>query len=78
MPASRVFHLPSFAAEAEANPLSRSSFGTPAESPLILSAGRLHRDKGFDSLLQAMTRLPGVTLWLAGTGPEEKRLRQLT
>lgn len=77
MPPDRVFHIPNFADESEVEPLSRNSFDTPTDLPLLLAAGRLHVNKGFDVLLQAMTSIPDVILWLAGGGPEEKNLKKL-
>ncbi len=49
----------------------------PADVPLILAAGRLHRNKGFDTLLRALQQIPGAVLWLAGSGPEEASLKAL-
>jgi glycosyltransferase involved in cell wall biosynthesis len=42
----------------------------------LLGVGRLAPDKGFDVLLEAADGLP-VDIQLAGTGPEEARLRRL-
>ncbi len=39
--------------------------------------GRLEPHKGVDVLLQAMAGLEGITLRVAGAGPEEARLREL-
>jgi len=77
MPAKKVFHIPNFADETVVNPLPRDSFSTPVDCPLILAAGRLHINKGFDVLLQALKQIPDTILWLAGSGPEEKALKQL-
>ncbi|KUJ84571.1 glycosyltransferase [Microbulbifer flavimaris] len=77
MPADRVFHIPNFADEAEVQPLPRDSFNTPADRPLLLAAGRLHPNKGFDTLLQALEKVPDAILWLAGAGPEEDSLKEL-
>ncbi|MCP8686262.1 glycosyltransferase [Marinobacterium sedimentorum] len=77
MPADRVVHIPNFADETRVEPLPRDSFDTPSDRPLILAAGRLHVNKAFDVLLHALVDLPGVTLWLAGSGPEEANLRAL-
>ncbi|GGO77995.1 glycosyl transferase [Marinobacterium nitratireducens] len=76
-PAERVVHIPNFADEREVEPLPRDSFDTPADKPLILSAGRLHVNKAFDVLLHSLAALPDVTLWLAGSGPEEQNLKAL-
>jgi glycosyltransferase involved in cell wall biosynthesis len=43
----------------------------------VLYFGRLSAEKGLDDLLQAMTRLPYVPLFLAGDGPERSRLEAL-
>lgn len=77
MPAERVCHIPNFADETPVAPLPRDSFDTPTDHPLLLAAGRLHVNKGFDTLLRAMTRIPEATLWLAGAGPEEQSLKKL-
>ena len=77
MPAEKVFHIPNFADETPVNPLPRGSFNSPLDRPLILAAGRLHINKGFDILLQALQQIPDAILWLAGSGPEEKSLKQL-
>jgi len=76
MPADRVFYIPNFADETPVEPLPRDSFETPADKPLILAAGRLHENKGFDILLQALKKVPDAMLWLAGSGPEAQALKQ--
>nr|WP_320051400.1 glycosyltransferase [uncultured Desulfuromonas sp.] len=77
MLSQRVVHIPNFADETPVSALSRESFGTRPDQPLILAAGRLHINKGFDTLLQALAQLPEVVLWLAGSGPEELSLKRL-
>ncbi len=76
MPADRVVHIPNFADETAVAPVPRNSFDTPVDRPLLLAAGRLHVNKGFDVLLKALTQLPDAILWLAGAGPEEQNLKQ--
>ena len=63
-----VHYLPNFVDAAPAPALVRSTLDTPDDVPLLLSLGRLHRNKGFDVLLEALERLPEVYLWLAGSG----------
>ncbi|HKT17251.1 MAG TPA: glycosyltransferase [Stellaceae bacterium] len=75
-PAARVHYLPNFAAEARAAPLPRAAFATPEGAPLALALGRLHRNKGFDLLLDAVARIEGLYLWLAGEGPLESELKR--
>jgi glycosyltransferase involved in cell wall biosynthesis len=67
----------------------RSRYALPAGGPVILSVGRLSREKRADVLIAAISRLaaqagqdhrggPGVpVLALAGTGPDDARLRSL-
>jgi glycosyltransferase involved in cell wall biosynthesis len=77
MPHLKVLHIPNFADESPVSAIPRESFETPAERPLLLAAGRLHVNKGFDVLLHAMAQRSEPMLWLAGTGPEEQNLKQL-
>jgi len=78
MPAERVFHIPNFADETPVTPLPRDSFNTSTDQPLLIAAGRLHVNKGFDILLKALRLIPHATLWLAGDGPEENYLKSLS
>jgi glycosyltransferase involved in cell wall biosynthesis len=65
----------------------RSKYALPPGRPLILSVGRLSAEKRGDVLIAALARLPrtdhagasdaGPVLVLAGTGPDEGRLRSL-
>jgi glycosyltransferase involved in cell wall biosynthesis len=61
----------------------RSRYGLPPGRPLILSVGRLSREKHAEVLIAAAARLPGAApgrgpvLVLAGSGPDEGRLRSL-
>ena len=49
----------------------------PAPRPYLAAAGRLVRMKGFQRLIPLMRLLPEVDLRIAGTGPEETKLREL-
>jgi glycosyltransferase involved in cell wall biosynthesis len=60
----------------------RSRYGLPAGRPVILSVGRLSPEKRADVLIAAAARLDGAgagcpVLVLAGSGPDERRLRAL-
>lgn len=76
MPAERVVHIPNFVSEQIAEPIARSSFDTPVDVPLLFACGRLHTNKAYDILLQAMVAVPDAFLWLAGDGPERAALQQ--
>lgn len=67
---TRLRHVPHFIDTREVAP--KSSPGGPA-----LVAGRLSREKGVDVAIRAVGMLPGAYLEVAGTGPEEARLRRL-
>jgi len=75
-PAERAHYLPNFVSAAAAAPAPRRALSTPADASVVLALGRLHQNKAFDVLIQAMRRLPDVYLWLAGEGPLEAELRQ--
>jgi glycosyltransferase involved in cell wall biosynthesis len=56
--------------------VARQEFHTPADAPLVLALGRLHRNKAFDVLIRAMADIPGAFLWLAGEGGERAALER--
>jgi glycosyltransferase involved in cell wall biosynthesis len=68
-PEDRVHYLPNFVDAAPGRRLDRAAFGTPEGVPLALALGRLHENKGFDTALAALARVPRLHLWLAGEGP---------
>ncbi|NQV98695.1 MAG: glycosyltransferase [Rhodospirillales bacterium] len=68
-PAGKAHYLPNFVSAEQAAPIGRRGLYTPDGAPLILALGRLHENKAFDILLQAMARVPSAYLWIAGEGP---------
>lgn len=78
-PEEKTWYLPNFVDDRALPAQDRAALETPADAPLLLCLGRLHRNKGFDTALQALADLPGAFLWIAGTGPEHASLtRQAT
>ncbi len=75
MPAAQVECIPNFVDERELQAVPRAQLDVPDSVPLLLSAGRLHTNKAFDVLLDALAEVPDAVLCLAGTGPEEHALR---
>jgi len=76
-PPEAAHYLPNFVSSEKSPALSRDAHNTPADVPLIAALGRLHANKAFDVLLQAMEKVPGAHLWIAGEGPERRNLEQL-
>jgi len=74
-PTERAHYLPNFVDAAPAPPVPRAELDTPDDAPLSLALGRLHRNKAFDVLVDALVDLPDHWLWLAGSGPEEDALK---
>ena len=75
-PRDQAHYLPNFVSADIAPAVPRRSLSTPEDGAVILALGRLHQNKAFDVLIEAMRRLPDVYLWLAGTGPLEAELRK--
>jgi glycosyltransferase involved in cell wall biosynthesis len=70
-------YLPNFVSSEKSLAVSRDAHDTPADVPLVAALGRLHTNKAFDVLLQAIDKVPGACLWIAGEGPERGNLEQL-
>jgi glycosyltransferase involved in cell wall biosynthesis len=71
-------YLPNFVTDfAGVEPADRAALGVPDHAPLILALGRLHRVKGFDTLIAAMAHLPDTYCLIAGEGPERAALTAL-
>ena len=70
-----IVHLPNFVPEAEI--ASSSSEEEVPEGPYFLFVGRLEKLKGPQTLIPIFRRYRKAQLWIAGTGKDEHRLRQL-
>ncbi|WP_321341017.1 glycosyltransferase [Breoghania sp.] len=75
-PADRVRMLTNFGELEPMAPASRASLDTPEDAFVLLSMGRLHDSKGFDTLISAVAKVDGAYLWLAGAGELDATLRQ--
>ncbi len=77
-PAERAHHLPNFTPDLSGGePVLRSDLGVPEGVPLLLALGRLHRNKGFDTLVTALADIGDAHLVIAGEGPEREALMAL-
>jgi glycosyltransferase involved in cell wall biosynthesis len=55
----------------------RTRLGLNTQGPYLLSVGHLIERKGHHIAIEALASLPGVTLLIAGSGPEETALKAL-
>lgn len=75
-PSERAHYLPNFAKLDPLPAYPRDRLSTPPDAPVILALGRLHPNKAFDVLIDALPGVPSAILWLAGAGPLEEDLRE--
>jgi glycosyltransferase involved in cell wall biosynthesis len=68
-PRERAHYLPNFVPDPRALPGGGGSALQRPHAPLALALGRLHPNKGFDLLLDALATTDEVHLWIAGEGP---------
>ena len=74
----KVTHINNFAElEPVETPIKRDDLNTKDTDFVFLSMARLHKVKGLDTALYALAQVPNAILWIAGEGPEEKKLRKL-
>lgn len=59
------------------NPIDVSSHRAKRGGGYFLFTGRLHPSKGVDVLIRAFAEMPNLSLRIAGTGPDEHRLKHL-
>jgi glycosyltransferase involved in cell wall biosynthesis len=76
-PPANAHYVPNFVSADKAPPVSRKTYSTPPQAPLIFALGRLHANKAFDVLLKALVDVPGAYLWIAGDGPLLGELERL-
>jgi glycosyltransferase involved in cell wall biosynthesis len=76
-PRERITYLPNFVPDSAAAVTEEGGIATGGRAPLALALGRLHPNKGFDLLLEALAATREVTLWIAGDGPLRPRLERL-
>jgi glycosyltransferase involved in cell wall biosynthesis len=76
-PGDRVAYVPNFATPGPSPAQDRALLDTPAEAPLLLGMGRLHKVKAHDVSLRALSLFPEAYLWIAGAGRLEHALKRL-
>ena len=75
-PKDRVRMLTNFGELTPQQAVSRAELDTPEQAFVFLVLGRLHPSKGFDLAIEALEKVSGAYLWIAGTGDEESSLRR--
>jgi len=77
-PRQRITHLPNFVPDASAAAvLPSEAVAADDRASVALALGRLHPNKGFDFLLEALAATAKVDLWIAGDGPLRPGLERL-
>lgn len=73
-----IRHINNFAETEEiVHKIDRKSEAFPENATLLLSLGRLHSSKAFDTLIKAVALIPGVYALIAGEGPDRAKLEKL-
>ena len=72
----QVHYLPNFVTAKTAPKIKRKEYYTPNNATLLLALGRLHENKAFDVLLEAVAQVPNAYLWIAGEGPLRETLER--
>ena len=76
-PADRAHYIPNFTPVDDAPAVDRAQMATPPGAPVLLVLARLHKVKGIDIAIRALSSIPRAILWIAGDGALESALRQL-
>lgn len=58
-------------------PVARAAANTPEDAPVVMTMGRFVKRKRVHLLIEAISSLPGVYLWIAGDGEERGALEAL-
>lgn len=78
VPENKIAYIPNFAeVTPNAAPVPRASLDTPNDAFLFLTLARLHTNKAIDTLISALALTDDAYLWIAGEGPEARKLETL-
>ena len=73
-----VITISNFSREVELKEISRDILNTPTSNFIVTASGRFVPRKGFDVLIKSIAKIPNITLWLMGEGPEKQKLVNLS
>lgn len=76
-PEDQTHYLPNFVASDHRPAVARADLHIPERANMILTLGRLHTNKAFDTLIRALVQVPEAYLVIAGEGPEREALESL-
>lgn len=76
-PEERTHYLPNFVASDTSPATPRRDLNLPERAKVLLTLGRLHENKAFDTLIRALVSVPETYLVIAGEGPERENLESL-
>lgn len=76
-PQERTHYLPNFVAADVRPPIARKELHIPERAKMLLTLGRLHTNKAFDTLIRALVDVHEAYLVIAGEGPERESLENL-
>ncbi|MCW8914998.1 MAG: glycosyltransferase [Magnetovibrio sp.] len=76
-PEDKTHYLPNFVASDQRPPIDRKTLHIPERAKMILTLGRLHTNKAFDTLIRALVHVSDAYLVIAGDGPEEDALVEM-
>ena len=77
-PPERAHYIGNFVDTGNGVAVDRAGLNTPGDTTVILALGRLHENKAFDILIRALPEVSNAVLWLAGDGPLEGELKDLS
>jgi glycosyltransferase involved in cell wall biosynthesis len=69
--------IPIYPRDVALRPVPRADMNTPDDAFVVVGSGRFIRRKGFDSLIRAVSQVPGAYLWLVGDGEKRGELETL-
>ncbi len=76
-PEERAHYIPNFINWHETKAISRSELDTPEEATVLISLGRLHHNKAFDTALRVLAKQQNTYLWIGGAGALLEELKAL-
>lgn len=71
-PPGKITALPPIVASSEVHTINRNTWFTPATAKLLVVVARLEPEHGINVLMEAVARISGLYLWIAGDGSKRQ------